>query len=103
MFKVGFIFAWTPYAIMTFYAAFIGEITEPLMGTLPALFAKSSFVWSSAVFIYSSDSAKKVIKRLFINQSIEETLTQSVNNNQLQLSTARPRSTSAVSNQSSQQ
>ena len=94
-------FAWTPYAIMTFYAAFIGEVTEPLLGTLPALFAKSSFVWSSMVFIYSSDAAKKVIKGLFVNNNMEETINQSNIQNQLQLSHLRPRSTSAVSNQSS--
>ena len=84
-----------------FYAAFIGEVTEPLLGTLPALFAKSSFVWSSIVFIYSSDAAKKVIKGMFIGKKNEDTLTQS-NVNQLQpMSQLRPRSTSAVSNQSS--
>jgi hypothetical protein len=53
------------------------------------------------VFIYSSDAAKKVIKGMFIGKKNEDTLTQS-NVNQLQpMSQLRPRSTSAVSNQSS--
>jgi len=58
---VAFILSWTPYAIVTFYAAFISDDLPPLGGTLPAMFAKSAFVWSSAIFLYSSKSARKAL------------------------------------------
>ena len=51
---VCFIFSWTPYAIVSFYAAFLGHDLSPLAGTLPAMFAKSEFLWSSLVFIWSN-------------------------------------------------
>ena len=92
--------AWTPYALVTFYAAFIGEITTPLIGTIPAMFAKSSFVWSSLVFIYSSEHTKKVIRSIFTTQVDGE---QSEGTTMMRkMSNTRPRSTSAVSNPSSQ-
>ena len=51
---VCFIVSWTPYAIVCFYAAFLGHDLSPLAGTLPAMFAKSEFLWSSLVFIWSN-------------------------------------------------
>ena len=53
--------SWTPYAFVAFYAAFIGHELPPLGGTLPAMFAKSAFVWSSAIFLYSNRKARKTI------------------------------------------
>ena len=53
--------SWTPYAAVTFYSAFIADNLPPLAGTLPAMFAKSAFVWSSAIFLYSSKAARKAL------------------------------------------
>ena len=98
--------AWTPYAIVTFYAAFLGKITMPLVGTIPALFAKSSFVWSSLLFIYSSVHTKKVIRSMFSSKTREtiDEVSDSYNATirQRKGTTALPRSKSALSNPSSQ-
>ena len=58
---MGFILSWTPYAFVAFYAAFIAGDLSPLGGTLPAMFAKSAFVWSSAIFLYSNKKARRAI------------------------------------------
>jgi hypothetical protein len=45
------------------YSAFIDENgVEPLWGTLPALFAKSSTIWSSMFYLFLN---KKIRRRLF--------------------------------------
>ena len=58
-FKVGFVLSWTPYAIVTFYAAFLGHDLAPMAGTLPAMFAKSAFLWSSVIYIYSNRQVRE--------------------------------------------
>ena len=43
---MGFVFCWTPYAIVCLYRAFLNEVNiSPLAATLPAFFAKSSLAW----------------------------------------------------------
>lgn len=51
---IGFVISWTPYAGVAFYAAFLGEDLPPIWGTLPAMFAKSSMVWTSIIYIFSN-------------------------------------------------
>ena len=58
-------FSWMPYAYVSFYTAFVANTVTPLGGTLPALCAKSSFLWSSLVFIYSNHRVK-----LLVNESM---------------------------------
>ena len=49
---IGFVISWTPYAGVAFYAAFLGEDLPPIWGTLPAMFSKSSMVWTSIIYIF---------------------------------------------------
>ena len=74
VFKVCFIFSWTPYAVVSFYAAFLGNDLPPLAGTLPAMFAKSEFLWSSLVFIWSNRLCRMKLRELFFcsNQQTNE-------------------------------
>nr|QVK45899.1 G protein-coupled receptor [Proales similis] len=47
-----FIVAWTPYALVALYTAFIdADGVPPLLGTIPAIFAKSSMLWSTLFYI----------------------------------------------------
>ena len=63
---VFFVISWTPYASVAFYAAFIGQDLPPIWGTLPAMFAKSSLVWTSVVYIFSNKQIRvKIMEDYF--------------------------------------
>ncbi|CAF2933750.1 unnamed protein product [Rotaria sp. Silwood2] len=48
----GYLLAWTPYCIMSFIRAFIdAEYFPPILGTIPALFAKTSVVWNPLIYV----------------------------------------------------
>ena len=50
---------WSPYAIVSMYSAFINSShISPLIATLPAMFAKSSFVWSTLFFMFSNNQIR---------------------------------------------
>ena len=75
--KVGFILSWFPYAMVFLYSAVLGSIATPLLGTIPSMFAKSSFLWSSLIFIYSSKQIRKKIISEFTGKEPETGATQS--------------------------
>lgn len=52
------------------YSPFINsDHISPLYSTIPAMFAKSSFVWSTIMFIFSNNQIKsKINKSLFSSQ-----------------------------------
>jgi len=82
--KVIFLVCWTPYAVVALYSAFINEQgVKPLLGTLPALFAKSSTVWSSMFYLFLN---KKIRKKLFCNK---KSSTKTVNNHKYSLSASK--------------
>ena len=56
---------------MFLYSAVIGSVTTPLMGTIPSMFAKSSFLWSSLIFIYSSKQVRKKLISEFTGKDVE--------------------------------
>ena len=58
---------WLPYSISSMYIAFVDEIgLGPMAETLPAMFAKSSMVWSTIFYIYSNkDIRSKISFSLF--------------------------------------
>jgi len=59
---------------VTFYVAFLGKDLAPMAGTLPAMFAKSAFVWSSLIYIYSNRQVReKTFAWLGYRQEVEET------------------------------
>ncbi|CAF1067890.1 unnamed protein product [Rotaria sp. Silwood1] len=48
----GYLLAWTPYSIMSFIRAFTDtEYFPPILGTIPAFFAKTSLVWNSLIYV----------------------------------------------------
>lgn len=62
----GFMISWTPYALVSMYTAFIQpEKMDPLTATIPSMFAKTSLVWSSAIYIYTNKQIKKKFKKYF--------------------------------------
>lgn len=55
---------WSPYAFVTLYSAFVNpDHITPVGSTLPAIFAKSSTVWSTIFYIFSNKNIKS--KMLF--------------------------------------
>ncbi|RNA30626.1 melanopsin [Brachionus plicatilis] len=66
---IGFIISWTPYAITSMYTAFINPSgVSPLVATLPSLFAKSSMLWPSVLYIFSSPNIKRLVLKLFMTK-----------------------------------
>jgi hypothetical protein len=50
---------WSPYAFVTLYSAFVNpDHITPVGSTLPAIFAKSSTVWSTIFYIFSNKNIK---------------------------------------------
>ncbi|CAF0955798.1 unnamed protein product [Brachionus calyciflorus] len=50
-----FVVSWTPYAMVSMYSAFIDEEgVSPLAGTLPAVIAKSSMLWTALIYVFSN-------------------------------------------------
>jgi len=62
--KAGFGISWLPYALVSMISAFIDpDLISPMGSLLPALFAKTSMVWSTVFYIMSNKQIKyKVFK-----------------------------------------
>lgn len=45
---------------------------SPMGSTVPAMFAKSSFVWSTILFIYSNSEIKTRLFRFFLFKGIKK-------------------------------
>lgn len=61
-----FVMTWTPYALVALTSSFLSPgYIGPMGATFPAVFAKSSMLWSPFFFIFSN---KKVKKRLAIGR-----------------------------------
>lgn len=59
-----FLITWTPYSLVSMWSAFVNpDHISPLGSTIPAMFAKSSMVWSTILFVYSN----KPIREKFLN------------------------------------
>ena len=63
---VGFVVVWTPYAIVSFYAAFFKpQSISPLVATIPAMFAKTSTLFNPIVYVIRYKRFRKGVKKLF--------------------------------------
>ena len=61
-----FVVVWTPYAIVSFYAAFFKpQSISPLVATIPAMFAKTSTLFNPIVYVIRYKRFRKVVKKLF--------------------------------------
>ena len=62
----GFFVAWTPYAAVSFYSAFVKpEYISPSAATVAAIFAKISVIFNPTVYFFRSEKFRKTIKELF--------------------------------------
>lgn len=70
-----FIVTWTPYAFVSMYSAFIDpKDISPLGATIPAMFAKSSMVWGTILYLYSNSKIRaKFNATLFTKEAPTET------------------------------
>jgi hypothetical protein len=67
-FKVVFLVAWTPYALVSMYSAFVdADAITPLLGTIPAVCAKSSMLWTSVIFISSNKNIRRKLNSLLFD------------------------------------
>ncbi|CAF4864337.1 unnamed protein product [Rotaria sp. Silwood1] len=58
----GFLIAWTPYAILVVIRAFFdANHISPIMDTIPALFAKTSFIWNPLILIVRNGNFRQYI------------------------------------------
>ena len=61
-----FVVVWTPYAIVSFYAAFgKRQSIPPLAATIPSVFAKASLFLSPIVYVIRYKRFRKEVKKLF--------------------------------------
>ncbi|CAF3663849.1 unnamed protein product [Rotaria sp. Silwood1] len=58
----GFLIAWTPYAILVVIRAFFdANHISSIMDTIPALFAKTSFIWNPLILIVRNGNFRQYI------------------------------------------
>lgn len=80
--KACYLVTWTPYAIVSMYRMLVDSNgVKPIYGTLPALFAKTSLIWTSLLYILLN---KQIKRRLFIfkrRETISRFSTNNTNNN----------------------
>ena len=55
IYKVSFMISWVPYALVCIYRVFFETShMSPFTATLPAMFAKSSMLWSSLLYFLTN-------------------------------------------------
>lgn len=56
----GFFFAWTPYAVVSFYAAFVSaEDVSIVVAAIPAIFAKTSTLYNPIIYFFTYKSFRE--------------------------------------------
>ena len=66
MMVASFVVVWTPYAVVSFYAAFFKpQSISPLVATIPALFAKTSILLNPIIYVIRYKRFRKGVKKLF--------------------------------------
>ena len=51
------------------YRVFSDENISPMTGTIPAMFAKSTLLWTSLLYIYSNRKIRAIIKNYFVKKN----------------------------------
>ena len=65
---MGFLISWSPYAIVSIYRVFTDDYISPMVETIPAMFAKSTLLWTSVLYIYSNRKIRVIIKNYFFEK-----------------------------------
>ena len=63
-----FLISWTPYAIVSFMTAFTSFEVSPFASTIPAVFAKTSILFSSLFYLCTDDRIQNQLKELFMKK-----------------------------------
>nr|XP_003215417.1 PREDICTED: opsin-5 [Anolis carolinensis] len=82
--SVGFLGAWTPYAIVSFWSVFHSSESIPYIVTLlPCLFAKSSTAYNPFIYYTFSKTFRHEVKHLrcYSGQRAQENMKNSINSN----------------------
>jgi hypothetical protein len=82
-FVASFTISWMPYSIVCLYVAFWDTDIPPLLGTLPAIFAKSSMLWSSLFYLFTNNQFRRKLNFNLLtfgtrHQEAELTLTRTI-------------------------
>ena len=65
---LGFVITWIPYATVSLYSAFIdADAITPFDSLWPAIFAKSSMLWSTLLYIFTNKSIKSKINKKLVS------------------------------------
>jgi hypothetical protein len=59
MLIVAFLVSWMPYATVSMSIAIFQVKVSPMMATLPAMFTKSSLLWTPLFFLFSNSQFRK--------------------------------------------
>lgn len=62
---VAFLVAWFPYAIVALYSSLSSKSVAPVLGTLPALFAKCSTCCNPLIYFFMYKKFRVALKKLF--------------------------------------
>ena len=79
---IGFLITWLPYAFVSLTSMFI--VIGPAVSTLPAMFAKSSILWSTLFYMFSNKNIKRILIQMIIQNSNRE-INNNKNNNKNEL------------------
>ena len=63
---IAFFFAWTPYAVVSFYASFVQADAIPtVVEAIPSLFAKTSNIYNPLIYFFSYKSFRESLLKLW--------------------------------------
>ena len=62
---VGFFFAWTPYAVVSFYAAFVSSDISTIAAAFPAMFAKTSNFYNPIIYFFIYKAFRESLLKLW--------------------------------------
>lgn len=94
-----FIFSWTPYAFVAMYSAFVDPShISPLGATIPAMFAKSSMIWGTILYLFSNSKIRsKFNQKLFVKEHLSDVSTRRLSGiNMAQFSTVNIQKLSSI-------
>lgn len=62
---IGFFAAWTPYAVVSFYAAFLSTDFSLITAAFPAMFAKTSNIYNPVIYFFAYKNFRESLLKLW--------------------------------------
>ncbi|RNA35867.1 melanopsin [Brachionus plicatilis] len=77
----GFMISWTPYAIVSLISSFFSDYIHitPFMALIPTIFAKTSLVWPSVLYVFSNNQVQLVLSKKFKSYKVKKTISECKN------------------------